>query len=91
MGDGDAPKQEQQTPVPGQEARVEAGAEAGGAEPEESLLRLGETYGDAANRQPEAYRAEGTEFVATTVAGANARIDTIAQSPGLNLPQARLG
>lgn len=92
MGGEETPKlEQQQAAAPPQEAGVEAGAETRGAEPKESLLQLGETYEAAAGRQPEETRTEGREYVVARVAGANARIDAISRSPGLNLPQARLG
>ncbi|MBI2638481.1 hypothetical protein HYW83_02720 [Candidatus Peregrinibacteria bacterium] len=94
MGEGEAPKLEQQpAPAPPpQEAGVEAGTEAHAREPEVTLLQLGDngSYEAAANRQPEETRARGKEYVVATVAGANARIDAISKSPGLNLPADRL-
>ncbi|GEM_PF-6432953 len=94
MADGETPQPqpEKKPPVPAQEVGVgvEAGQEQGTAEPAVSLLGLGETYEAAAGRQPEEYRGRGQEHLAGRVASANARIDAISKSPGLNLPADRL-
>ncbi len=93
MGEETQAPEPEKKPLPPAEVGVEAGAEARAAEPTETLLQLGDngSYEAAADRQPEEIRTRGKEYVVATVAGANARIDAISKSPGLNLPATKLG
>lgn len=90
MADGETPQPEKKPPAPAQEIGIEAGQEQRNSGPAVSLLALGETYEAAVNRQPEEYRGRSPEYVAARVASADARIDAISKSPGLNLPAVRL-